>query len=146
MIILSATGDQTQIVLRSADMSSPVTCIFVYSKLSLGSAKTLDHFVLAFCELFLSLGVTCPANLTDLLSRNLGKKCDCHSRGCFAFLLVFINDFFQQFGAGVYLKNSPALETGITLATGGSDGNRCCRYFFKADILFEDDKSHAPPA
>ena len=39
MIILSATGDQTQIVLRSADMSSPVTCIFVFSKLSLGSAE-----------------------------------------------------------------------------------------------------------
>jgi len=29
----------------------------------------------------------------------------------------------KQFGAGVYLKNSPALETGITLATGGSGGN-----------------------
>merc|ERR1712113_779053 len=28
-----------------------------------------------------------------------------------------------QFGAGVYLKNSSALETGITLATGGSAGN-----------------------
>merc|ERR1712192_342433 len=29
----------------------------------------------------------------------------------------------KQFGAGVYLKNSPTLETGITLATGGSGGN-----------------------
>ena len=58
-----------------------------------GQLKSLVyHFVPAFCELFLSLGVTCPANLTDLLSRNLGKKCDCHrlthSHGCFAFLLL----------------------------------------------------------
>ena len=52
----------------------------------------------------------------------------------------------KQFGAGVYLKNSPALETGITLATGGSGGNR---YFLQNQICwlcFEDDKSHAPPA
>ena len=32
MIIISATGDQTQIVLRSADMSSALTCIFCQDK------------------------------------------------------------------------------------------------------------------
>ena len=50
---------------------------FVNSKLSLayskGSAKTLYHFISTFCELFLRLGVTWPANLTDLLSWNLGQ-------------------------------------------------------------------------
>ena len=57
-------------------------------------------------------------------------------------MIIHANDS-KQFGAGVYLKNSPALETGITLATGGSGGNR---FFLQNQICLEDDKSHAPPA
>ena len=61
-----------------------------------------------------------------------------------------ISFHLKQFGAGVYLKNSPALETGITLATGGSGGNRyfCFSNLKKFSSFFstKDDKSHAPPA
>ena len=71
MIILSATGDQTQIVLRSADMSSDLACILYVFKSSLDIAKNLfflSFLPLTFCELFL-------CRLTLLANCNLNFGC-----------------------------------------------------------------------